>query len=307
MAEKKTTVFQLMKRHWQMYLLLLLPLAYLLIFRYYPMLGAQIAFKRFRASLGIWGSQWVGFSHFVKFFKSYQFSRVLTNTIFLSIYQLAAGFPFPIVFALLLNTLTNQRYKKLVQTVTYLPYFISVVVLVGIMMQVFNPIAGIYGKLVFSLTGKPAVDLFGTSSLFPHLYVWSGVWQNMGWNSIIYLAALSAVSPELHEAGKIDGMSRFMRVVYIDFPAIFPTITILLILNAGRIMSLGFEKVYLMQNSLNVSRSEVISTYVYKIGLAAGGGDFSYATAIGLFNSMVNLLLIVSVNKICSKLGSNSL
>jgi putative aldouronate transport system permease protein len=271
------------------------------------MLGAQIAFKRFRASQGIWGSHWVGFANFIKFFRSYQFSRVLSNTLILSIYQLAAGFPFPIIFALLLNTLTGRYYKKFVQTVTYLPYFISVVVLVGIMMQVFNPISGIYGKLSFAFTGKPAVDLFGNARLFPHLYVWSGVWQNMGWNSIIYLAALSAVSPELHEAGKIDGMSRFMRIVYIDLPAILPTITILLILNVGRIMSLGFEKVYLMQNSLNVSRSEVISTYVYKIGLGVGGGDFSYATAIGLFNSVINLLLIVSVNKICRRMGGNSL
>jgi putative aldouronate transport system permease protein len=290
-----------------MYLLLLVPLVWLLVFKYYPMLGAQIAFKRFRASQGIWDSQWIGFANFIKFFKSYQFGRVLSNTLLLSIYQLLAGFPFPIIFALLLNTLNSQSYKKFIQTVTYLPYFISIVVMVGILLQVFNPISGIYGRLAFSLTGKAAIDLFGKAQIFPHLYVWSGVWQNMGWNSIIYLAALASVSPELHEAGKIDGMSRFMRIIYIDLPAILPTITVLLILNFGRIMSLGFEKVYLMQNSLNLGRSEVISTYVYKVGLAVGGGDFSYATAIGLFNSVINLALIIMVNKICKRVGGSTL
>jgi putative aldouronate transport system permease protein len=296
-----------MKQHWQMYLFLLLPVLFLLIFRYYPMLGAQIAFKKFRSSLGIWGSPWVGVDNFIKFFRSYQFRRVLSNTVVLSVYQLIAGFPFPIIFALLLNTLTNRYYKRIIQTVTYLPYFISIVVLVGIMLQFFNPIFGIYGKLANFISGRPATDLFGKAAVFPHLYVWSGVWQNMGWNSIIYLAALSAVSPELHEAGKIDGMSRFMRMVHIDFPAILPTITVLLILNFGRIMNLGFEKIWLMQNSLNLARSEVISTYVYKVGLAVGGGDFSYATAIGLFNSAINLVLIATVNKICQRIGGNSL
>ena len=296
-----------MKRHWQMYLLLFLPILYLLIFQYYPMLGVQIAFKRFRSSLGIWGSPWIGFTNFIRFFQSYQFQRVVTNTVWLSVYQLLAGFPFPIIFALLLNTLTNRHYKKVVQTVTYLPYFISIVVLVGMLFQVMDSRIGIYGKLVLAITGSRAGDLFGRANNFPHIFVWSGVWQNMGWNSIIYLAALSAVSPELHEAGKIDGMSRFMRIIYIDFPAILPTATILLILNFGRIMSVGFEKVWLMQNNLNLARSEVISTYVYKVGLVTGGGDFSYATAIGLFNSIVNMILIVTVNKICNRMGGNSL
>jgi putative aldouronate transport system permease protein len=307
MLNEKQKTKILMKRHWQMYLLLFLPIAYLLIFQYYPMLGAQIAFKRFRTALGIWGSPWIGFSNFVRFFQSYQFTRVVSNTVLLSLYGLAAGMPFPIVFALLLNTLTNRHVKKTIQTVTYLPYFISTVVLVGMMFQVLDPRIGIWGKFYFALTGSRAQDLFGRANYFPHLFVWSATWQNMGWNSIIYLAALSAVSPELHEAGKIDGMSRFMRIIYIDFPAILPTATILLILNFGRIMSIGFEKSYLMQNSLNLARSEVISTYVYKVGLTIGGGDFSYATAIGLFNSVVNLVLIITVNKICSRLGGNSL
>ncbi|MDL2232699.1 ABC transporter permease subunit [Ruminococcaceae bacterium OttesenSCG-928-L11] len=304
---KRQMTVRMMKRHWQMYLLLLLPLLYLLIFKYYPMLGTQIAFKKFRASQGIWGSEWIGFANFAKFFKSYQFSRVMVNTIAVSFYQLIAGFPFPIIFALLLNTLSGKWFKKTVQTVTYLPYFISVVVLVGMMFQIFNPTRGIYGTLYTMATGTTAPDLFGKSEMFRHMYVWSGVWQNMGFNSVIYIAALSSVSNDLHEAAMIDGIGRFKRMLYIDLPAIIPTMTVLLILNAGRIMSIGFEKVYLMQNDLNLRTSEIISTYVYKVGLAAGGGDFAYATAIGLFNSAVNLILIVTVNKICNRLGETSL
>ena len=305
MLNKKTLV--LVKRYWQMYLLILIPLIYLLIFQYYPMLGAQIAFKRFRSSMGIWGSPWIGFDNFIRFFQSHMFSRVVSNTIRLSVYGLFAGMPFPIIFALLLNTVTQMKIKRTIQTVTYLPYFISVVVLVGMMFQVLDPRIGLYGKLFMEITGNRAPDLFGRANNFPHLFVWSGVWQNMGWNSIIYLAALSSVSPELHEAGKIDGMNRFQRIIYIDFFAILPTATILLILNFGGIMSIGFEKSFLMQNSLNLSRSEVISTYVYKVGLTIGSGDFSFATAIGLFNSVINLSMIFLVNRICRFLGGNSL
>jgi len=303
--KQKTRV--LIKRHWQMYLLLCLPILYLIVFHYYPMLGAQIAFKRFRTSLGIWGSPWIGFTNFVRFFQSYQFGRVVSNTVLLSLYGLFAGMPFPIIFALLLNTVTHRFTKRTIQTVTYLPYFISTVVLVGMLFQVLDPRIGLYGKFYLMLTGSRAPDLFGRANYFPHLFTWSAVWQNMGWNSIIYLAALSAVSPELHEAGKIDGMNRLQRIIYIDFPAILPTATILLILNFGRIMSIGFEKTFLMQNNLNLARSEVISTYVYKVGLTIGGGDFSFATAIGLFNSVVNLILIITVNKICNRMGGNSL
>ena len=305
--DKHHRTVSLMKRHWQKYLLLLLPLIYLMIFQYYPMLGLQIAFKQFRSSMGIWGSPWIGFDHFINFFQSHQFVRVVSNTLTLSIYQLIAGFPLPIIFALLLNTLVNRHYKKVVQTVTYLPYFISTVVLVGMLFQVFDPFVGVFGRIYQEITGEIAPNLFVKAGNFPHLFVWSGIWQNMGWNSIIYFAALSAVSPELHEAGKIDGMTRFKRILYIDFPAILPTATILLILNFGRIMTVGFEKVWLMQNNLNLINSEVISTYVYKVGIGTGAGNFSYATAIGLFNSVINLILIITVNKICKRLGNSSL
>lgn len=294
-------------KNWQLYVFLFIPVVYLIIFKYYPMFGVQIAFKRFNPSDGIWGSPWAGLRYFQKFFTSYQFSRILPNTIILSLYSLAAGFPIPIILALAMNTLRSQKYKEFVQTVTYMPHFISTVVLVGMIIQVFNPRIGVFGTIYQTLMNAPAPDILGKASIFRHIYVWSGIWQGMGWNSIIYMAALSSVDLELHEASQIDGANRFQRVLYIDFPAILPTAAIMLILNAGNIMSIGFEKVFLLQNNLNLQTSEVISTYVYKVGLASGGGDFSYATAIGLFNSVVNLLLLVIVNTLSKRLSSTSL
>lgn len=295
-------------RHWQLYLFLLLPVIYLLIFHYYPMLGVQIAFKKYSSKLGIWGSPWVGFKYFLKFFNSTQFSRVVGNTLTISLYSILAGFPLPIIFALMLNVMRSQRYKKIVQTVTYMPHFISVVVLVGMIMQIFNPLTGLYGKFYGMLNnGAVAPDLLGSATVFPNMYVWSGIWQHFGWDSIIYVAALAAVSPELHEAAQIDGASRFQRVLHVDFPAILPTATIMLILRAGSVMTIGFEKIFLMQNDLNLRASEVISTYVYKVSLKASIPDFSYSTAIGLFNSVINLLLICGVNMVSRKLSETSL
>lgn len=295
------------RRCWQLYLFLLIPLVHLIVFHYVPMAGVQIAFRKFTYNGGIWNSPWVGLANFEKFFKSYQFKRVLPNTLRLSIYSLVAGFPFPIILALCLNAMNNLRYKKFIQTVTYIPHFISTVVLVGMIFRVFNPRIGIYGMAVHWLTGEYPRDILGSAGIFPHLYVWSGIWQNMGWGTIIYIAALSSVDMELHEAAQIDGASRLQRVRYIDFPSILPTAVILLIMDAGRVMSVGFEKVYLMQNNLNLSRSEVISTYVYKVGVGSGGGDFSYATAIGLFNSVVNMTVLVLVNTISRKISETSL
>lgn len=294
--------------HWQLYVFLLLPLAYLLIFSYYPMFGLQLAFKKFSPRLGIWGSPWIGLANFQKFFRSYQFNRVLTNTLRLSFYSIIAGFPFPVVFALMLNSMRSQRYKKLIQTVTYMPHFISMVVLVGMIIQIFHPLTGLYGHFYGLLNnGAHPADLMGNSSAFPHLYVWSGIWQGFGWGSIIYMAALASVNGELHEAAEIDGASRFQRVIHIDFPAILPTVTIMLILRAGQVMSVGFEKAFLMQNTLNLRTSEVISTYVYKVGLASATSDFAYSTAIGMFNSVVNLLMISMVNFISRKVSETSL
>ncbi|MDR1301502.1 MAG: ABC transporter permease subunit [Treponema sp.] len=295
-------------RYWQLYLFLLLPATYIIIFAYIPMLGVQIAFKKYTILGGIWGSPWVGLANFKKFFNSYMFSRVIGNTLRISLYDIIAGFPFPVIFALCLNTIENRHYKKVLQTITYMPHFISVVVIVGMLMQIFHPLNGIYGIVIKALTGNQAIDIFGKPDAFPHVYVWSGIWQGFGWSSIIYVATLSSVPEELYEAARVDGASRFRMVLHVDLPALAPTITILLILRLGSLMSLGFEKAWLMQNSLNLRTSELISTFVYKQGLAAGGPtDFSYAAAIGLFNSLINLILIILVNKIANKLSETSL
>ena len=306
-AVRRQSLPRRIRKNWQLYLFLLVPVAYILIFAYVPMAGLQLAFKKFTASGGIWGSPWVGMQQFQKFFSSYQFERVIKNTLTLSLYGLAAGFPFPILLALVLNSLRSDRYRKAAQTITYLPYFISTVVLVGILVQVLNPRVGLVANISRAVSGGDPPNLMSNPSAFPHLYVWSGVWQSMGYNSIIYIAALAGVDPNLHEAAQIDGASRFQRVLHIDLPAILPTAAILLILSAGQLMNVGFEKVFLMQNNMNVSASEVISTYVYKVGLAAAITDFSYATAIGLFNSVINMILMLVVNFASKRLNGNSL
>lgn len=293
--------------NWQLYLFLLPSIVFIFIFAYIPMAGIQIAFKEYDFTLGIWGSKWIGFENFKRFFNSYQFSSILFNTISISFYSLVASFPLPIIFALILNSYTNHRYKKLVQTVSYMPHFISTVVVVGMLIQIFNPRTGAIGALYLFFTKSLIPDAFANPNAFPHLYVWSGIWQSIGWSSIIYIAALSSVDEELHESAQIDGASRFQRVLHIDFPSILPTATIMLILAAGNIMNVGFEKVFLMQNSLNLAKSEVISTYVYKVGLTVGSGDFSFATAIGLFNSIINFMLLATVNYASNKLSNTSL
>ena len=296
------------RRDWQLYLFLLIPVVYIIIFAYVPMGGLQVAFKDFAARKGIFGSPWVGLKHFKKFFSSVYFGRTVGNTLALSAYSLACGWPLPIIVALMLNCYRSQKVKSITQTIMTLPHFISVVVLVGMMFQMFSARNGIYGAVIFRLTGTRPPDPFATPSNFRHFYLWSGVWQDFGWGSIIYLAALAGVDPSLHEAATVDGASRFKRVLHVDLPTILPTIVIMLILRFVNIMSIGFEKVFLLQNDLNLSYSEVISTYVYKVGLSGGGKtDFSYATAIGFFNSVVNLVLIVVVNFIAGKVGDTSL
>jgi putative aldouronate transport system permease protein len=294
------------RNDWQLYFFLLIPLVYIVIFAYVPMAGAQIAFRRYAARLGIWGSPWAGLANFKKFFESYQFARVVSNTIILSVSAIAVSFPVPVVFALLMNSLNSQRFKKISQTIVNLPHFISIVVLVGMLFQILNANTGLYGTIAYALTGSKAPDLFAVPNNFRIMYILSGVWQEFGWGSIIYLAALSGVSSEMHEAAVIDGASRFQRVLYVDFPGILPTVTIMLILRMGSVMSIGFEKVFLMQNGLNLPLSEVISTYVYKIGLT-GTADFSFSTAIGLFNSVINMVIIAGVNFVSRRLSDTSL
>lgn len=291
----------------QLYLLILLPLIWLIIFKYVPMAGLQIAFRDFSNRKGIWGSEWVGLENFQKFFTDRQFTRLITNTLRISLYQLVVGFFVPIIVALSLNIMKNGLFKKTVQTLTYIPHFISVVVLVGMLLQLINPVVGIYGTVAKTLTGQRPPDILANPAAFPHLYVWSGIWQNAGWGAIIYVAALANSDQQLHEAAQLDGATRLQRVWHIDIPTILPTAVILLIMDAGKVMNVGFEKVFLLQNSLNLSYSEVLSTYVYTKSFGASIPDFSFSTAAGMFNSVINLVLIVIVNKIAKKLGDTSL
>lgn len=288
-------------RDWQLHLLLLLPLIYVLIFYYWPMYGAQIAFRDFRPRAGITGSEWVGLEWFEKFIHNYNFQQVFGNTIKLALYSIVFEFPLPIIFALLLNCVPNEKLKKVIQNLTYIPHFISTVVLIAIMNQVFNVYNGLYGTLyaLFGGEGYP-VDFKGLGSAFRALYIGTEIWQNLGWNAIIYIAALGGVSPELHEAAMIDGASRFKRLLHVDLPAILPTIGIMLILRFGGLMSFGFEKAYLMQTNLNLETAEIIPTYVYKVAMGSSG-DFSYGAAIGLFNSVINCVLLILVNFITKK------
>lgn len=290
-------------RNWVLYLFLVPTLGYLLIFNYWPMYGVQIAFRNFKPTKGIWGSAWVGMKNFNKFFNSYMFEDLLTNTIVLSLYQIFAAFAFPIILSLLLNYCVSNKLRKVTQMVTYAPHFISTVVLVG-MLNVFLSDSGIINHLLRML-GFSSVPFLSDAGMFRHIYVWSHIWQRTGYNSVIYIAALAGVSPELHEAAIVDGANKLQRILHIDLPAILPTAIILLIMSTGNMLSLGFEKVYLLQNDLNLGVSEIISTYVYKIGLL--NAQYSYSTAIGLFNNVINLIVLLTVNKIADKVSGTSL
>lgn len=291
-------------REWQLYLLCLPAVIYFFIFHYIPMYGLQIAFKDYSTMDGILGSEWVGFRHFRYFLNSFQFIRVLRNTIVLSFYQVFAGFPVPVILALLLNQTRSMKFKKLVQTVTYAPHFISIVVLVGMLYLFLSPSSGFVNEILALFNIEP-IFFFGQAQWFRHIYVLSDIWQNSGWNMIIFLAALSSVPPELYEAAIIDGATRVQRMRYIDFNYVLPTAIIMLILRMGRVMNLGFQKAYLMQTDLNLGTSEIINTYVYKVGLL--GGQFSYAAAIGFFQTIVNIALVFTVNRIARKVGDSSL
>ena len=293
-----------LNRDWQLYLLCIPAIVFILIFNYGPMYGVQIAFKNYKTGLGIWGSEWIGFEHFERFFKSPNFKTILPNTLRISIYQLVAGFPFPVIIALLLNQVQHLKYKKFVQTTLYAPHFISIVVLASMITVFLSPSTGIVNVLLEKI-GLDRVHFMGVPEYFEDIFVWSDVWQSAGWGSIIYIAALSAVNPELYEASKMDGASRLQQILYVDIPSILPTIVIMFILRTGQFMNVGFQKAFLLQNSLNLPRSEIISTYVYKIGLL--NSQFSYSTAINLFNTVVNIILILSVNFLAKRLSEQSL
>lgn len=287
-----------------LYALMLPSIILLILFSYKPMYGIIIAFKDYKPIEGIFGSEWVGLQHFIKFFKSYQFKSSITNTLSISLYSLIASFPLPIIMALLLNHMRNKTLKKVFQTVTYLPHFISTVVMVGILLIFLSPGSGLIG-VIYNIFGAEAPNLMGSASAFNDVYVWSDVWQHTGWDSIVYLAALSAVDPSLYEAATVDGATRWQKIKYIDLQMILPTAVILMIMRVGGIMNVGFEKVYLMQNSLNSTSSEVISTLVYKTGLLSN--QYSYSAAVGLFNTIINVILLITVNQISKKVSDNSL
>lgn len=291
-------------QNWQLYIFILPALLYFIIFHYVPMYGVQIAFKDFIPSKGIWGSDWVGLEHFKHFFDSYYFWDLIKNTLGLSVYELAIGFPLPIILALALNEAKDGLYKRTVQTVTYAPHFISVVVMAGMIIAFLSPATGIVNHGL-ELLGFDPIPFMSDPKWFKTVYVFSGVWQSTGWGTIIYLAALSGVDPQHHEAAIVDGATRFQRIWHINIPALVPTMIILLIMNLGNIMAMGFEKILLLQNPLNLESSNVIATFVYQAGLL--DAQYSFAAAVGLFNAVINAILLITVNQIAKKTSETSL
>ena len=279
-------------------------LVFFLVFHYAPMYGVQIAFKKFSAVRGIVGSPWRGLYYFQQFFDSYLFGELIGNTLGLSLYSLAVGFPTPILLALMMNELRSERVKRVVQTITYAPHFISMVVMCSMIILFLSPSSGVLNRIIEILGGQ-SVYFMGKLEYFKTIYVLSGVWQNTGWSSIIYMAALSGIDPQLHEAATIDGASRLQRVWHINLPGILPTAVILLIMNCGSLMSIGFEKAFLLMNDLNRAAAEIISTFVYQRGLI--DRNYSSAAAIGLFNSAINLVLLLGVNAIARRVSDTSL
>lgn len=292
------------RRNGGLYLLMIPAMIIFICFTYLPMYGIVIAFKNFKPARGILGSEWAGLKYFKKYFSSYMFSNTIRNTLVISIYTILVTFPLPILIALMCNQMYAKRFKKFFQVSTYLPHFISTVVMCGMIVLFLSPSSGVIPKLL-GYIGVQTGDLMGKASAFSSIYVWTEAWQHVGWDSIMYIAALSAVDPQLYEAAVVDGANKWQKMRSIDIPLLMPTAVVLFILRAGSVMSVGFEKVYLLQNDLNISASEIISTYVYKMGLKSN--QYSYSAAIGLFNNVVNFILLLSVNFIASKMGDTSL
>lgn len=296
-------VIRRLKESWQWYLMLLPALIYIIIFNYGPMYGVQIAFKRYNAAKGIWGSPWVGLDHFERFLRYPYMWNLIRNTLSLTLYTMAT-FPMPIILALALNEIRHRKYKKTVQMITYIPHFLTEVVVVSLVMMFLDPSTGPINNVIAALGGQKQ-NFMGIPEAFSSIYVWSGVWQGVGWSSILYLSALSSIDQELIEAARIDGANRFRVVWHINLPGIAPTITICFIMSMGGLLSVGFSKVLLMQNPMNNSVSETISTYVYQTGLK--GGQFAYTSAIGLLNNVVNIIILLIVNRICKAVSETSL
>jgi len=293
-------------RNWQLYVLLIIPVVWLLVFRYWPMYGAQIAFRDYTPIGGVSGSEWVGFENFERFFHSPKFEPVIVNTLVLSFYTLIAGFPLPIMLALSLNYVRLKMFLNAVQMITYAPHFISTVVLVGMLFQFLHPRVG-FTAVIATTFGLDPPNWMGDPDAFRHVFVWSGVWQNLGFSSIIYLAVLATIDPALHEAAVVDGANKLQRMWHIDLPGLMPTAIVLLVLDTGRVLDVAFEKVLLMQNPLNIGVAEVVNTYVYRVGLASPIADFSFATAIGLLKGIVGLILMISVNRVAKRVTGHGI
>jgi len=301
---KKNKALKAFSRNYDLYLLILPVILYFAIFKYWPMYGVQIAFKDFIATRGIWGSPWVGIKHFSRFYNSYYFWDLIFNTLGISLYSLALGFPAPILLALMMNESRSKSLKKIVQTVTYAPHFLSTVVIVSVLVAFLSPRSGLINQII-KLLGRDPIYFMAEPKWFKTLYALSGIWQNAGWGSIIYMAALAGIDTEIYEAAMVDGASKFKRLIYITLPFLMPTAVTLLILNAGSLMNVGFEKVFLMQNERNLESSDVISTFVYRSGMISA--EYSFSAAVGLFNSIINFILLISVNKTSKKLTETSL
>ena len=295
----RKTFWKNLRRDRQLVFMLIPVVIFFAVFSYYPLYGILIAFKDYSISKGILGSPWAGLRYFRQFFLSPYFGRLLRNTVLISVYSLLWGFPVPIIFALLLNEFKDGKFKRLIQTVSYLPHFISPVVICGILIDIFSPQGGVVNALLYSLTGK-RINFFGEPEWFRAMYVGSGVWQEFGWNSIIYLAAITGINPDLYEAARIDGAGRLRQIWHVTLPGIKPTILTLLILNLGNIMSVGYEKIILLYSPTTYETADVISTYVYRTGLLSQ--QYSYAGAVGLFNSVINIAILVLCNFVGKKL-----
>jgi putative aldouronate transport system permease protein len=293
-----------LRRHWQLYLMLAVPLLWFVVFKYVPMVNAVIAFKQYNVVDGIWGSDWVGLANFQRFFDNPVFGRIVSNTFILSVYAVLAGFPIPIILALAINEVRRKFFARTVQLVTYAPFFISTVIIVSMTILILSPRIGLLSD-VFGFFGMDQPNVLGNPDAFRHVYVWTDVWQTAGYSAVIYLAALAGIDPTLYEAAKVDGANRLQKIIAVDLPGIAPTAVVILILGVGNVMSLGFEKAFLLQNPLNLSQSEVIATYTYKVGLI--NADFSLASAIGLFNSAINLVLLVGVNRVAKRVTGSGL
>lgn len=301
---KRNSLWKRMISCKELYLMLLIPIVWYILFLYTPIYGILIAFKDYRPAKGIWGSEWIGLDHFKRFFSSFYFNRIVGNTLSINILALLFGFPFPIFFALLLGELRSNKFRKTLQNVAYIPHFLSAVIIVSIMQLIFNPNTGVY-NVIRQFFGLSATNYFASTKAFKPMYIISGMWQNMGWDAVLYVAALAGIDPTLYEAASIDGAGRLQRIRHISLPGISSTITITLLLRCGHIMNIGYEKVLLMQNSLNQASSDVISTYVYRVGILEG--NFDYSTAISLFNSVCNIVLLVIANHIAKRVSETSL